>query len=131
MIITRINRQVCRRLADVMETTLNEMEIEGIAIKVGNATFCSDNATFKIEVAVKSDDGDDGVVKTREASDWPIYASGYGLPRDGIGKVISISGEKLEIVGIKPKSKKFPILCKRLSDGKIYKYPVRVIKEAL
>jgi len=100
----------------------------GYQIQVGNASFSGSQCTFKVECAVV---GEDGMAQTREATDFKARAALYGLSPDDLGKVFTNGGERFRVTGLKPKSRKYPIVAVRVKDDKGYKFPADMVKLAL
>ena len=103
-----MNRDTARAIERQALALLAPMEGDGqlkVAAKGGSvgATF----VTLRIEFA---EVGKTGVVESREAADFKALAKFHGLNADDLGKPFAIRGERFEIVGLKPKSHKFPIL---------------------
>ena len=99
-----------------------------IKFRAGNASYTGTNATFKLEIATK---GEGGEVITKEAADFKIYAERFGVKPEDLGKEIDLMGRKFKLVGILPKSRKFPFSGKDLVDGKSYKLPENAVVKAL
>lgn len=97
---------------------------EGFTIRLGNATYSNSNVTFKLELSTVNEDGS---VNTKEATDFKNYASMYGLNPNDLGRTFEHIGDVYTVVGCKPRSRKFPILCKN-SQGKVYKFNEATIK---
>lgn len=107
-------------------------EIEGqfdIDIRLGDAKFSpyDGTATFKLEISSVVD----GEVKTQEAVDFERYATSEGLEPSDLGKTVLLHGEEHELIGYKPRSRKYPFLAKRKRDGKVYKYTATAVRMAL
>jgi|GEM_PF-716710 len=116
--ITSFDRSTCRLLRNELDATLKSLADKyDISIKAGGARFSSDNATFKLEIATK---GSDGQVNSREKTDFEIYAGVFGFKSDDFGATFRLYGEDYTIIGLKPRSRKYPVLGKR-KDGKVYK----------
>jgi hypothetical protein len=123
-----MNRDMARAIERQALELLAPMETGGqlkIAAKGGSigTTF----VTLKFEFA---EVGKDGVAEPREAADFKALARFHGLSADDLGKPFVSRGEHYEIVGLKPKSHKFPILG-RHCDGKVYKFPAESVKQGL
>lgn len=118
-----ITRPLLRTLhAEFTEALEAVAKRHGVGIQLGNASFTSQNATFKVQVAVT---GKGGVADTREAQDFRIFASSYGLSADDLGQTFPYGGKEYTIVGLSRKSTKYPILCKR--DGENVRLPVESV----
>ena len=97
----------------------------GIGVKAGNATYSPENATFKVELAVKNEGG---MAVTKEATEYKRMANFMGLKAEWLNQEFLFRGEKYLVVGLKPKSYKFPVLAKRY-DGKVFKIPVNAVRK--
>lgn len=118
-----ITRPLLRQLqADMDEALKAVAQKHGVSIEVGNASFTSQNATFKVQVAVT---GKGGVADTREAQDFRIFATSYGLTPDDLGQTFPYGGKEYTIVGLSRKSSKYPILCKK--NGENVRLPVESV----
>ena len=127
MKITEINRQTCKQLRDILQDALNKADVEGVDIQVGRATFNDSNVTFKIEVAVKEANGQ---IMNKDVTNWKRSAASFGLPVSALGKTVKVNGDLVEIIGLRPRSTKYPVLIRK-ADDKVYKSTVAVIKAAL
>jgi len=71
-------------------------------------------------------------IKMDSLSDnWDSLCPNYGLSPSDKGKVFYMSGTPYELTGIKPANRKYPIIAKRVTDGRIFKFPVITISYAL
>lgn len=127
MAITKANY---KQFGNEFEAALAELgEKYGVKFNLGNAKIdMSGTVTMKFTAAPIAADG---TVASTEASDFKLYARGWGLSADDLKKEIIYGGVRYEIVGAKPRSYKFPILAKNLTDGKNYKLPIEGVKKAL
>jgi len=123
-----MNRDTARTIERRVLTLLAPLENDGqLKISPKGGTMGSTFVTLKIEVAEVAKDG---TTASREAADFKAWAKFYGLHADDLGKEFVDRGERYEIVGLKPKSHKFPILG-RNRNGTIYKFPAEAFKQAL
>ncbi len=124
----QIDRALLHNLRAEIDNALADLaESYGLVIKAGGASFTSTNATFKIEIATKSQDGE---VQTKERTAWLSLASLYGADPDKLGKVVSYFGNEYKILGLLPKSRRFPVLAEKLGTGKNFKLPIECVKKA-
>jgi hypothetical protein len=129
MKITRCNQDVVRMLRNEIQKALNKVaSTHGVSVRLGSGSYTEQNVRFALEVATI---GQDGEVNNREASDFKSMAHLYGLKPNDLGKTVELRGTKFEIVGLRTKSYRFPIMGKRLYDGKIFKLPAESIASAL
>lgn len=54
--------------------------------------------------------------------DFDRIAILYGLQKEHYGKIFMFNGTKFCVVGISPKSRKYPIRCEQLKTGKVFKF---------
>ncbi len=123
-----MNRDTARAIERQALALLAPMEGDGrlkIAVKGGSigTTFVN----LRIEFA---EVGEGGVAESKETADFKALARFYGLSADDLGRQFVFRGERLTIVGLKPKSPKFPILG-RNGSGKVYKFPAESVKRGL
>ena len=122
--INSLDRTAVRRINDDIQSALDAVAKRyGVQIKVGNSRFSNTNCTTKIDISTVSEGG---TVMTKEATDYNRYASSFGLTKK-LGETFEFRYDTYEIVGLKPRSSKYPVLAKNLSNGKTFKFPVNVI----
>jgi hypothetical protein len=62
--------------------------------------------------------GDNGVnLSSKEARNYELFASSYGLPAGLLGKVFSVNGSTYAFAGIETRRPKYPIYAKNLETG--------------
>lgn len=123
--ITEFNRKTCCSVSEQIEAHLAGLADElGIKITSKGGSYSDTSYTLKIECATISEDGQ---VQTKEATDFALYASRYGLEADDLGKTFTRSGDLYTIVGCKPRSRKYPILVRK-SGGKLIKFPADTVR---
>ena len=119
-----MDRETVKQLRFVLEKALAGINSDKLAVSVGNATFLHNNVTFKIEIAEKTAGG---TVIDRDAEALQRHFGMFGLPPDSLGKRFYFRHEEFEATGLRPKAFRFPLLGKRLRDGKIFKFPATVL----
>lgn len=105
-------RQIENEAVEALQVLLGEKYGVKVSFKGGQigGGFC----VLKVEFAeVKTD----GSVETKEASNYKLNASLYGLPADGMGKTFHFRSRTYKVVGLKPGCK-YNILAERQPDGK-------------
>ena len=126
--ITKFDRNVCRILRERLDAALVGLGEElGVSIRAGHISFSPGNANVKLEVAVILPDG---TVQTEEIEDFQALAELYGLKKGDLGRTFQKGSHAYTISGMKPKSRKYPILATR-DDGRRFKFPVSTVKAAL
>ena len=106
---------------DIDEALKAVAEKHNCTISAGRANYSDESFNIKLEVVENSSDGS---TVTQAQLDWKANARRFGLNVDLLGKTVQIQGKDFEIVGLKPRSSKYPVLGKDLSNGKTYKFPV-------
>jgi len=131
--ITAIGRPEVRFLRQLLSEAIdgnNEyLEEVGIHAEVGHGRFSSNNVTFKVTLSVKSDTGE---VLKPEVLAFKEHAVSFGLSADDFGKQFQTNDRKTyEIVGLAPRSWKYPVLCKNTRTGKVWKLPIDSVVRGL
>ena len=127
--ITAFTRQNLKELRPEIESALAALATKhGISIKLGNASFLNETATFKLELATISSSG---VVASKEARDFTRYAFMYGLKPEHLNQVFTdFDGETYTVRGLMSKSRKYPVLVER-QDGTQFKFPATRVSSRL
>lgn len=100
-----------------LDAKLKELSEElGIEITTGNASYDHSgmNGSFKLNLAVV---GENGEVETPERTAYKNYHSMYGLPENGLDKIVVISNRRFKVAGIRTRARKNNILLEAV-DGK-------------
>lgn len=126
---TKINRDAIRKINADIERVLGQVaDLYGADISLGNSRYTDQNYTTKLTVSVVSSGGS---VVSPEAVAFNEYKGIYGLDHLEVGSVVNVHGTDFEIVGLKVKARKYPIIGKSLKDGKQYKLPAELIMLSL
>lgn len=122
--ITKIDRQTCKRLRPLIDSHLATLGHNlGLKIEAGNATYDPAGfVTFKVKCQLEGFDAD--------KHDWDQNCWQFNLQEDHFGAEIAYGGNRYKLVGISPRSRKYPIIAERLEGaqgGKWFKLPERAI----
>ncbi len=124
-----LTRETVRNLRENLNAKLAALGNElGLSLKLGNCTYGMANATFKLEVAPLNSDGSPPV--TKESDDFMMHARSFGLQPTDLDKSFSEGGYTFTVVGLKPRSHRYPVVCRR-KDGKMFKFPADRVQRAL
>lgn len=124
--ISRFDSATCRDVSSRIEAALAPLAKElGIQISAKGGRFSSESYTVKVECATVSEDGN---VMTDEAQSFRAYAFSYGLSADDLFTTFVRNGSTWTLVGCKPRSTKWPLLCRDESNGKVYKLPADTVR---
>jgi len=120
-----MDRAKCRVVREKIDAALAKLGEElGLSIKtVGGGTFSSTNLTLKIEAAEL---GDGGVVMSKEAEAFKLFAPMRGLPAAVLGMTFKQGGKTFTVRGWNAKAHRMPIMCDG-DDGRGYKFPVETV----
>lgn len=90
-------------------------------VQVGAARFSSTEITFSVKLIEKNSQGE---AVPEEALTLQRYAErGWmGLPKDAYKKKFVHNRDEFEAIGLNVKAVSYPILGKRLRDGKVFKF---------
>ncbi len=126
--MSALDKETVKRIGKRAEEKLKEIEAEfGISVSYGGGRFSKTNATLKFEFALVREDGS---VATKEAEDYKRWHGLFGLPADGVGQTFLYQSQEYTIMGILPKSKKYPVITMN-SDGRSIKFPAELVKRLL
>lgn len=101
----------------------------GVKVSIPSSiSFLASNATVKIEV---SEVTADGVVQSKEITDFARYATRFGLKPTDLGKEFNYQGDNYKIVGMVPRSRRAPVLAQRTKDVKQFLFPAISILQHL
>lgn len=106
--------------AELAEAVKEIEKKHGVSFSRGNGKYSDTDCYMKVTFTDNDINGD---VKTPEATAFENYADHYGLQKSDLNKTFTQRGETFKIVGLKTRSHKYPILCKKVSNGKGYKFP--------
>ena len=137
--LTLSTREDARALRSVLVSLLKEcstsFETLGISLSVGSITYRDGTASVRLEAAVLDSTGE---AVTREMQDFAFHLNGLvedspypGIHADDLGATFSAGGADYTLVGLKPKSRKYPFLGKRASDGKVFKFTTAALVRGL
>jgi len=120
-----ITRQFLVNAREEMGIALKEFgEKYGLKITVGSASYTAGeagNATFKVELATQNESGR---VFTKKSNDFLMHAERLGFLPEDLNKEFKYAGNTYKLIGVNPKSYKYPLIVERVPDGKQFKMPL-------
>lgn len=107
-----ITKETCRNLRSDMETALQAVaEKYGMDFNVGNMRFTPSTVSIKVEAAVLGEN-----VENALQGEFNLYCRRYGLSESDYGRqFVDHQGHRHIILGIKPRSKRYPILTRDIT----------------
>ena len=125
MKISNFDKPSIKAIRIAMDAALAKVEKQyGVKISTGNARFSADEVTFKVKANVISKGG---IVKTKEAQAWDLYAQTEGLGHLSVGDTVQLQGKSFTIAGYNTRARKSPINITD-SNGRGYKCSVSMLK---
>jgi hypothetical protein len=127
MEIKQFTRANLKPLEDAIVKALQPVAEEfGIKIARGSGSFSPTDYTMKVVCSVKNQDG---TYDTPDRTAFKKYARMYGFEPEDLDLKFTWNNSDYRIAGMKPRSKKYPIICER-ADGKKFKFGPDIIKFA-
>jgi hypothetical protein len=124
-----LDRKIVNNITDDMTVAVQDVaKKHGVVIKFKSGTFSLTNATVKFTVDVI--DAEKGVANSQERKDYQRLAAFHGLSPDWLDQAFTVSGAVYTVIGLRPRSYKFPVIVRRISNGKLFKFPISTVKSA-
>ena len=121
------SRAACKVIREEMEAVLATLDL-GVHFEVGRMTYGANGITAKVTV---SHIGDDGTAMTPDRQAFIDCATRLGLVASDLDReFIDHTGDTWKVVGMKPKSHKYPILVEN-ARGKVFKFPADRVRVGL
>ena len=116
------NKQTLKAVRQAMETALKTVEAEfGINFDLGSVRYEGDGSGFKSRITCSRVD-DSGTAETPMAKSYRRHAESFGLDPAWLGiDLVNDAGDRVQIVGLKPRSPKFPLIYVNQRNGRRYK----------
>ena len=126
MSIEQIDRNNIKSIRNAISNALKEVEEEyGLTIRVGNISYSLNEANVKVKVSVGTD-------TTQIArNEWDRGCRRFSLTPEMFGKEFYYMAGLYKIVGIKTRSRKYPVLAQSMRNGKVFKMSDYVVRNAL
>jgi len=131
MAIKQFNRASCREVAEKVLAVLTPVAASfGLHVKKSPGSYTDNTYTMKIEFSTIDEEG---IPKTGIRRDYMFHCDYFGLKPEWLDKVFILdsTGESYKIIGLKPKSHKYPILAEDVITKKVFKFPAATIKRLL
>lgn len=120
-----INKDTLKRFRHDFSHLAKVLEDEfGVTIKLGNISY--DNTGFKTSMTVVNGEGVD-IQSMQLEKDFLNNCWKYGMIDTDLHRVFTYQGDEYQIVGMKPRSKKYPFVVKHLTSGKLSKFSKQII----
>jgi len=108
-------------------SALKKVELKhGVLFNLGRISYT--NTDFRASLTCATNNS--GAVNTLQL-EWEKYCHVYGFNKTDFDKKVNLNGEVHQIIGIKSRNRKYPIITKKISNGKQYKWPQHAVLLAL
>lgn len=127
MSITQFDRAACKTVADKALESLIPMAVSlGLHIRKLPGNYSGTTFTMKIEFSTIDEEG---VANTGIRKDYLFHCPWFNLKPEWLDKVFFLdsTGESYKVIGLKPKSRKFPVLAEEVKSKKVYKFPATTV----
>lgn len=104
------DKATARKIRELMQKALEDADIEGVTIKIGNCSFTEGEATYKVNVLL-----DGG--KSKEQTALEQMATLMSLDTS---KISTLEGMKVSLVGYNSKARKRPWIIQDLTTAQKY-----------
>ena len=122
-----MDKALARKIKTEIENTLAKNGIPGCQISIKGGTIWPNAVIFKMEVA----EIQNGQVMSTDATEFIEHAGlANNFKAEDLGKKVFVNSEEYELIGAKWYTK-YPILMKRISNGKTYRFPSSTVLAAL
>ncbi|HSG20356.1 MAG TPA: hypothetical protein VLA31_06265 [Burkholderiaceae bacterium] len=129
MKLTQIDRQAMTLLRSPIEEALRVVGAQyGVDLKVGKGKYGHTNGTFTLEIGLPQGDGN---VMDADAAAFRSGAIYFTLKAEWLFQTVTLNGMAYKIVGLKPRSQKYPVPLQNLRDGKRYKFGADAVRRAM
>ncbi len=124
-----LDRAAVRQILDEIEVAVKAVSARhGLEFDRQRCRFSATEMTTKVTLKTA---GTAAAVVDLERMQFPVLAFRLGLPEDALGRPFNHRGYGFTITGLKLERPKFPVSCTRMMDGKPFKFPVLIVKNAL
>lgn len=128
MRLTQIDRPAMQILRAPIEAALRAVgEAYGIDLTLGKGKYAHTNGSFTLEIGLPQGDGN---VMNADSAAYTANAAYFNLKPEWLFQTVTIGPTTYKIVGLKPRSAKYPVLAENLRDGKHYKLPAAAVQRA-
>lgn len=129
--ITKFDRASVRQILAECEEALRPVaEKYGLTLDRKGKTYYQDALPVMYQLLVTKMD-EDGNVLSADAKAFQEQAFLYGLEPSDLGREFKSRGDTFRITGLKPRSRKYPVLAKNVKTGKTFKFPAESVKAGL
>ena len=129
--VTRFDKPTLRAILDDAKEALGPVaEKYGLKLERKSCTYSEDECPVAFKFLITETDSN-GNLMSSDAKAFVREASLYGLKGTDLGKEFRFRGDTYRISGLKPKSRKYPILGENVQTGKTFKFAAEDVAASL
>jgi len=131
MSIQRFDKKNVQEVLDACKEALELVAEEyGVVLQRKHCTYQYNEVpiAFKLIIPERADDGS---AVAPEETEFRKYASRFGLDPNFYGEMFKTYSGVYRVSGIKPKSRKYPVLGERVTDGRVFKFQAQVVLDGI
>ena len=106
----KFDKATARKIRELMQKALEDADIEGMTIKIGNCSFTEGEATYKVNVLLDGGKSKDQLALEQMATLMSLDTS----------KIATLEGMKVSLVGYNSKARKRPWIIQDLTTAQKY-----------
>ena len=106
----KFDKATARKIRELMQKALEDADIEGVTIKIGNCSFTEGEATYKVNVLLDGGKSKDQLALEQMATLMSLDTS----------KIATLEGMKVSLVGYNSKARKLPWIIQDLTTAQKY-----------
>lgn len=123
--VERFDRPTVHLISEQIDAAIQEMAQRlGVAVSVKGARYRPSNMTVRVELSLLDAKGQ---ARSPEVEAWQRVATMRGLKVEMLGQAFSFNGKEYRLTGWSSGSSKYPVLADRVTDGRKFKLPERVL----
>lgn len=120
------NKQEFKNFRNDVEVALREVaEKYNVDIRAGKINYTEIDFNMKLEVKAREVNG-----VSYEQAEFNEYCVMFGFKESDYNKEFTYGNKKYNLIGFKPRSRKYPVLVKK-EDGKTYKMTTEIVKQLI
>lgn len=124
-----MDKKTAQELSRAVQDALAPLGLDrGLVVRVAGGRFDATCLTIKVELAERSGDG---LVLGADAVAFQQLARLFGLQPEDLGREFTDSGGTFRVIGLRPRSPRFPVICRDMGTLKNLKMPAERVARAL
>ena len=121
-----MDREDIKKIRQELDTILSAYGAKkGLQFQLGNISYSSNQFNCKM-TATSGDSKEDADKVNWDKNCWSV-----GLSREDFGKTINYIGNNYKLVGIKPRSRNYPVVVEQIPSGRRFKFTASMVKRGL